>query len=156
MESLELPGFDIGCWQSRIRHLVSVHSQCSNVTQWVGEDTADIVYADEESQLTNLLIRAGYLAINSWYHRTPTYHIEVKTTMGDVNFPFFCSQGQFERMEEMELSDLDQSSNEVYMIARVFGLGRSRMSLKLYLDPWNLRKTHRLKFDAGVYTVTPP
>lgn len=140
-------------WQSRIRHLVSPHHLYTGITQWTGVETTDIVYNDKDSQLTKLLVQSGHLT-HLWQGRTPTFYIEVKTTMGDVSNPFFCSQNQFERMERTEMSVFDFNKNEIYLIARVCGLGRSRMGLKLYLDPWSLRRTQQLKFHADVYSVT--
>jgi len=139
---------------SQIRHLIAVNNQYSDIITRLTEiELTDIVYSDREGELTALLIEAGYLASSSWLGCTPKYHIEVKTTMGSMNYPFFCSQKQFERMEDMELSDGGEDADDVYLIARVFGLGRDRMGMKLYLDPWKLRRT-KLKFCANVYQVT--
>ena len=57
-------------------------------------------------------------------------------------------------MEQMQLPDLGPSDN-VYLIARVFGLGNSKIGLHLYLDPAKLRREERLKFVADKYFVTP-
>jgi hypothetical protein len=54
----------------------------------------------------------------------------------------------------MELSDGKKGTDDIYLIARVFGLGRARMGMKLYMDPWKLRRTKQLKFLASVYQVT--
>jgi hypothetical protein len=75
--------------------------------------------------------------------------------MGDVDQPFFCSQDQFDKMEDMALADGFRRADRVYLIARVFGLGRSMMGLKLYVDPWRECSEGRLIFTANVYTVTP-
>jgi hypothetical protein len=154
LEKLALPDFKRQCWQSTIRHLVSVHERYSDLGQWSGIETSDIVYFDSESTLTDLLIRHGYLTRETWSRRTPTYYIEVKTTMGDVDRPFFCSQPQFDRMEAHELPDDGNGADDIYLIARVFGVGRSQMGLKLYLDPWKMRRNRELKFEAQVYSVT--
>lgn len=155
LKSLNLPAFDYSCWQSTIRHRVAVHSRHGNLTRWSGSvETADIVYRDSKSTLTNLLIRQGYLDSSSWSGASPTYYIEVKATMDALENAFFCSQSQFDRMEEMQLPD-DEPSDEVYILARVFGLGRSRMGLRLYFDPATLRMNSELKFMADRYTVTP-
>jgi len=153
LNKLTLPNFSRSCWKSNIRHLVSVHEGYSDLGPWGGTETSDIVYFDSESTLTDLLIRQGYLTTNPWSRQTPTYYIEVKATMEDVDQPFYCSQPQFDRMEAMELPD-DGSANDVYLIARVFGVGRSRMGLKLYLDPWKMRRNRELRFEAKMYSVT--
>ena len=56
----------------------------------------------------------------------------------------------------MELPDGSAAADDVYLIARVFGLGQERMGMKLYLDPWKLRRKKQLRFSANVYQVTPP
>jgi hypothetical protein len=121
--------------------------------RWSGFETADIVYSDSDSTLTTLLIQQGYLESSSWLGRSPTYYIEVKTTMGALDNAFFCSQPQFDRMERMQLPETGHS-DEVYMIARVFGLGGSRMGLRLYIDPATLRRRQELKFVADRYAIT--
>lgn len=75
--------------------------------------------------------------------------------MGRMEHPFFCSQAQFDRMESMELSDDDEVADEVYLIARVFGMGKDRMGMKFYLDPWKLRRAKELRFFTRDYQVTP-
>jgi hypothetical protein len=154
LQNLSLPNFDISCWQSTIRQRVAVHRDYTGLAKWDGSETADIVYSDAESALTDLLIRLGYLGSSAWSCRTPTYYIEVKATMGALENPLFCSQSQVDRMEQMQLPDLGPSDN-VYLIARVFGLGNSRMGLHLYLDPAKLRREEKLKFVADKYIVTP-
>ena len=123
------------------------------MARWSGLETADIVYHDIDGVLTELLIRQGYLESQLWAGRTPTYYIEVKTTMGAAGNAFFCSHSQFERMEQMQLPDTGHA-DEVYMIARAFGLGGSRMGLRLYIDPATLRRKQELKFVADRYTIT--
>jgi hypothetical protein len=155
-QNLALTGFDESCWISRIRHLIAVNNQYSEIiTPRTENEVTDLVYSDREGKLTAILIEAGYLASSSWGGCTPTYHIEVKTTMGNMNYQFFCSQAQFECMESMEFSDGEEDVDDVYLIARVFGLGKAQMGLKLYLNPWKLRRTKQLKFFASVYQVTP-
>ena len=154
LRNLSLPGFDLGCWQSTIRQRVAVHDWHTGLARWNGSETTDIVYSDAESALTDILIRLGYLGSGAWSCRTPTYYIEVKTTMGALENPLFCGQPQVDLMEQMQLPDLGPSDN-VYLIARVFGLGSSKMGLHLYLDPAKLRKEGRLKFIASKYIVTP-
>ncbi len=150
---LFLPGFDLNHWQSQIRDRVAVDSRYSELAPWSEPEIADIVYPDDESALTKHLIQQGYLENDSWAGRNPTYYIEVKTTMHTLDTPFFCSQNQFNIMEETKLPDLGPSS-KVYLIARVFGVGNSRMGLHLYVDPARLLREGKLKFVAEKYTVT--
>lgn len=154
LKRLNLPGFDIHNWQSTIRDRVALHEHYQDITTYPGHETADIVYNDQRSALTGLLIERGYLRSTLWSGRSPKYYIEVKTTTGSQDTPFYCSQNQYEMMESMRL-DETSSFNEIYLIARVFSLGNWGMGLKLYLDPAVLRKERKLEFRADKYTVTP-
>jgi hypothetical protein len=140
-------------WQSTMRRRVSVHEQYSNITPWQTGETSDIVYQDETSTLTKLLMDRQYLHRSIWEGRSPNYFIEVKTTLRSLETPFFCSQKQFDMMENLQLEE--EASDGIYLIARVYNLGASGIGLKLYLDPATLRKQDRLKFKADVYRVTP-
>ena len=56
----------------------------------------------------------------------------------------------------MMLSTLtDNSVKEVYMIFRVYRLGRAGMGMRILVDPESERKAGRLKFLTDGYTVTP-
>jgi hypothetical protein len=132
---------------------VSIHEEYASITPWRFGETADIVYQDCNSILTNILVAKGYLEQSSWEGCSPRYYIEVKTTIGMLEAPFFCSQKQFDMMERMQLNE--ESSENIYLVARVFTLGTSGTGLKLYVDPATLRKQERLKFKADVYHVTP-
>ncbi|KAF2499755.1 hypothetical protein BU16DRAFT_504059 [Lophium mytilinum] len=151
LKGLALPNFTLRNWQSTIRHRVAVHERYHGLLRWIGSETADIVYLDRESTLTNLLIATGYLQASTWRHKTPEYYIEVKTTTGLLDTPFYCSQAQYDRMEDMKFL-ATFSSEKVYLVARVFSLGSSRMGLKLYMDPAEKRE---LEFKTDKYSVTP-
>ena len=160
LKTLELPGLSLSNWKSKIRHRVAIHDDYRDMPRWSGRETADIVYHDSDQRLTPLLVENGYLDDagahdpRSWVERRPTYYIEVKTTPGQLNIPFFCSQDQFDMME-MKQIPADSSTDEVYLIARVFGLGPAGMGLKLYVDPARLRRTGELTFTADKYAVRP-
>jgi hypothetical protein len=101
-----------------------------------------------------MLIQKGYLERSIWQNSSPTYYIEVKTTLKDLNRPFFCSQTQYELMNDMILpGTLDQ--DEIYLIARVFKLGTGGMGLRLYVDPAGLHIEGELLFKSDGYAVSP-
>lgn len=64
------------------------------MTAWNSHETSDIVYADTTSQLTQVLIRLGYLE-NEWRGAKPEYLIEVKTTTGGYSDRLFMSKNQY-------------------------------------------------------------
>ena len=66
--------------------------------EWIGQETADITYHDRQGTLTDLLIDKGYLTPEVWRDRRPFYFIEVKSTTGPCNTPFFMSKAQVKRV----------------------------------------------------------
>ncbi|KAF2808268.1 uncharacterized protein BDZ99DRAFT_50741 [Mytilinidion resinicola] len=152
LKGLTLPGFTLANWQSTISYRVAVHERYRDLERWLGSETADIVYEDQNSFLTELLIERGYLENAIWGGHSPRYYIEVKTTIGSLETPFYCSQLQYDRMERMQLNG---AANEVYLIVRVFSLGDSGMGLKVYMDPATLRRDRGLIFKTDKYSVTP-
>lgn len=157
LKSLGLPLFDLGNWRSTIRHRVAVHDDYKDMPRWSGSETSDIVYEDHDKMLTSLLTTNNYFHIEELaglrFASSPTYYVEVKTTPGPLDNAFYCSQGQFDRMESMKLQS-DELVNEVYLVARVFNLGASGIGFKLYVDPAGLRRRGQLKFAADKYVVT--
>jgi hypothetical protein len=90
--------FDVSNWQSTIRDLVRVHPDYSQISRWPGQwETADLIYDDFSGGFTKVLIECGYLD-GSWEGCTPNYLLEVKTTTGQCETPFFMSQAQYERV----------------------------------------------------------
>ncbi|KIW01104.1 uncharacterized protein PV09_07391 [Verruconis gallopava] len=151
---LRLPGFCRDNWQSKLRQKISVHDSYSDMMPWTGTESSDIVYNDGEGALTNLLIDRGYLDVRLWRGGRPRYHIEVKATIGENETPFYVSQSQFTMMEDMMLPEND-SSETIYLIARVFWLGSRGMGIKLYVDPARLRLKRELEFKTDMFEVTP-
>ncbi|KAF1816496.1 hypothetical protein P152DRAFT_428616 [Eremomyces bilateralis CBS 781.70] len=154
LQSLGLPDFGRHNWQSTIRGRAKVHKRYSDIQNWAGSETADIVYQDRDCTLTKLLVEKGYLRADVWADHSPEYYIEVKTTVSTLKTPFYCSQLQYDRMETMRLVG-NIASDKIYLVARVFALGDSGMGLKLYLDPATLRSERQLDFRAEKYSVTP-
>lgn len=65
---------------------------------WNGRETADLVYNDTEGDLTALLVEHGYLDPNGWHNARPKFFIEVKTTTGPLETPFYLSKYQHRRV----------------------------------------------------------
>lgn len=85
-------------WQSTIRRFVTVHPDYSEMTPWYGREKADINYNDVNGDFTALLIDRGYLEADEWAGKHPEYFIEVKTTTGPLEAPFYMSKHQYERV----------------------------------------------------------
>ncbi|KAE8310815.1 hypothetical protein BDV41DRAFT_566266 [Aspergillus transmontanensis] len=134
---------------------VSVHPEYQDLTPWNGAETADIIYHDSNSALTNTLIDAGYLSNAQWQGARPTYYIEVKTTTGELETSFFMSKGQYRRMQRTQIWPTDGFPDEVYIVFRVYHLGRDSMRVEAYVDPESLRLQGMLTFTPETYSVCP-
>jgi hypothetical protein len=49
----------------------------------------------------------------------------------------------------------NENQSTVYALFRVFGLGRSSMGLKIYIDPVEQRRLGKLAFTSEKYSVIP-
>ncbi|KAH1320796.1 hypothetical protein KXX47_001598 [Aspergillus fumigatus] len=154
--SSDLPGFSRDNWRSTIRRHISVHPDYYDLTPWSGVETADVVYRDISSALTTTLIDAGCLSHARWHGSNPTYYIEVKTTTGECGSAFFMSKSQYRRMQAMWTDrNVELEEPEIYVVFRVYYLGKENMGLKVYVDPERLRQEERLIFSPESYSVYP-
>ena len=80
---------------------MSVHSDYADIEPWYGRETADITYHDNEGRLTDLLIGYGYLDQETWGDRKPNYLLEVRTTTGPCDTPFYMSKHQYQRVSQL-------------------------------------------------------
>ncbi|OQV07282.1 hypothetical protein CLAIMM_11737 [Cladophialophora immunda] len=149
-----LPGFSRENWQSTIRSYVTSHPEYSTLHPWNGIETADITYADHDSTLTNLLIDKGYLASDTWAGARLQYYIEVKTTTGACETPFYMSKRQYKMMQMYTNSNANSRRTEnIYVIFRVFNLGTDSIGLKVLVDPESVRQRGELTFTAATWSV---
>jgi hypothetical protein len=96
LSQLELPGFERGNWQSRIRHLVNIHEDYDDLEPWKGKDV-DMIYDDNESVLTNLLVKNRYLNY-TWIDAKPKYWLEVKSTTRKCGTRFFLTNPEYQKV----------------------------------------------------------
>ncbi|RYP73467.1 hypothetical protein DL771_003639 [Monosporascus sp. 5C6A] len=143
-----LPGFSRENWRSTIRRYATVHPEYADMCSWVGAETSDLEYEDEAGTLTDALVRCEFLA-DEHRGRRPRYYIEVKTTPGPCDAPFFMSHAQYEKMQRFSTRD------SIYIIFRVFNVYTSHVNVKLYVDPAKLEREGQLVFTADRWTVKP-
>ncbi|KFY37775.1 hypothetical protein V494_04632 [Pseudogymnoascus sp. VKM F-4513 (FW-928)] len=130
-----------------------VHPAYSNLTAWNGREISDIVYSDISGVLTGLLIDKGYLSRDVWKGKKPKYFIEVKTTVSSCDTPFYMSKAQYAKMRRSVITD--ENRDEIYIIFRVYHLGRKNMGLEIYLDPETLKIDKKLSFREESWSVVP-
>ncbi|RYP39352.1 hypothetical protein DL767_002263 [Monosporascus sp. MG133] len=143
-----LRGFCRDNWKSTIRRYATAHPDYANISDWKGIETSDLEYKDEIGTLTEALVRHRYLS-STWRRRPPQYYIEVKTTPGPWDTPFFMSHAQYEKMRRLSTQD------SIYVIFRVSDLYSTRVGCQIYVDPLRLANEGRLMFTADRWTVKP-
>ncbi|CAG8949950.1 hypothetical protein HYFRA_00004281 [Hymenoscyphus fraxineus] len=149
------PSFGWSNWTSTINSHILIHPDYSENLPWPGRrETSDIRYVDRESVLTMRLISTGYLNGDIWAGKCPEYFIEVKTTTGNCNDRFFMSNNQYSLMQEMELQG-GNATNRIYVVFRVYNLGRDTLNVKVYVDPEAHRRQGTLAFAQQTWTVVP-
>ncbi|KAI1418939.1 hypothetical protein F5Y12DRAFT_780524 [Xylaria sp. FL1777] len=143
-------------WQSIIRTYVTVHSDYADMGPWTGIETADFVYTDFDSVLTTVLIDNGYLDKRTWKGREPTYYIDVKTTTGVSETPFMMSKSQCKRMRtKTNGPEGKDKQDSIYVVFRVFNLGKQSVGCAIYVDPDAMRVQGALNFRAETWSVVP-
>ncbi|KAI0110180.1 hypothetical protein F4814DRAFT_394641 [Daldinia grandis] len=143
-----LRGFTRANWTSTIRKYVTVHPDYADMNSWSGIETSDLEYKDDSSKLTAILVSKGLL-LSSWLGSRPKYYIEVKTTPGGRDTPFFMSDAQYHKMAALSTED------SIYVIFRVSELYSGGITLDIYVDPIQLADEGRLVFTADRWTVRP-
>lgn len=149
-----------------------VHPEYADIGHWPGPETADIVYLDKQSVLTELLIDKGYLAQDQWRGLEPEYYIEVKSTTGACDTRFYMSKNQYQRVRIavlhfcfiLTLLQMKDTSNgasgsinqgRIYVVCRVFNLYKDSIGVQVYMDPDVMRRRGDLIFAADGWTVVP-
>ncbi|CZR67299.1 uncharacterized protein PAC_17198 [Phialocephala subalpina] len=157
LKRLHLPNFNIENWQSKIRKLVLPYLREGIVKPWTSKETADIVYKDRQWALTRHLIQQGYPLSKPGNGEGPEYFIEVKSTLGPCKAEFFMIKGQYDRMRKYKITGTQVGSmpSKIYIICRVFNLGKDDTDMHLYFDPGALEENNKLKFTASKYSVVP-
>ncbi|KAK7424161.1 hypothetical protein QQZ08_008767 [Neonectria magnoliae] len=152
----KLPSFSRDNWQSVVRHFATAHSEYANLTKKTGREQSDIFYSDSTGLLTTLFIQRGYLD-ETWRRATPDYYIEVKTTMRNLEKPFYMSSDQYDLMQTMNQSQAYRKRKQLYVIFRVYGLNSGNIGLKVYADPMRAKEEQRLDFQwtNDSWVVTP-
>ncbi|KAL2828008.1 hypothetical protein BDW59DRAFT_178954 [Aspergillus cavernicola] len=150
-----LPHFCRNNWQSTIRTYVNLHEDYTDLDPWSGRETADITYADSEGVLTSLLIDKGYLD-DTWMGTQPQYYLEVKSMTSSWEMPFYMSKYQYERMQNMSHVNPNPGGQaSVYVIFRVYNLGRDSTAMKVYVNPGLMEEKGELVFTTDKWSVVP-
>ncbi|RSL61952.1 hypothetical protein CEP54_005994 [Fusarium duplospermum] len=145
-----IPGFSLENWRSTIRRYASAHPDYTNIGNWNHRETSDFEYDDSEGALTELMIDNGYLDRDIWENKKPRYYLEVKTTTGPCESPFYMSKGQYRLMHECR-----DSTDKIYVVFRVYEVEKTAVQLRVYVNPAKLEGSGRLIYTAETWSVRP-
>jgi len=156
--------------------VLSVATHFDGLSNWVGRETADLVYTDRTGTFTRYMTQncVGMFPIVTRNYSTHPieYYLEVKTSILGCSALFYMSNSQYKRvshgrsrfprscidtniglkMRNMALPVFGQP-DRVYVIMRVYNLMDDEVGLKIYVDPWRHKGT-KLKFKAEKWCVT--
>jgi hypothetical protein len=177
LSNIGITDFSLANWQSTIRGELSVSTHFAGLANWLGRETADLVYTDNDGTFTQYLRDH---CEGSFPHQIPAarnfethpieYYLEVKTSTQAYDTRFYMSSGQYKRvspvasssdktltsdaalqMEDMALP-VFQQPDKVYVIMRVYDIMSPNVGVKIFVDPLRLKGT-RLVFEAEKWFV---
>jgi len=103
-----------------------------------------------------LFIENEYLDSEVWARRRPKYFIEVKSTTGPCDTPFFMSKHQYQMMQNMSNGEFGREHPDcIYVVFRIFNLGQESIDMRVYVDPDVMRAKRKLSFIAESWSVVP-
>ncbi|KAF2020387.1 hypothetical protein BU24DRAFT_487023 [Aaosphaeria arxii CBS 175.79] len=158
LAKLGLPHFGRQNWRSTIRGtLTEHHARYSDLRNWSGLETADIVYKDDNGAFTRYLRSCcegdfpHQIMLDHNHVAHPIeYYLEVKTTPSRYETKFYMSDVQYKRMHSMVVDRAHPS--QVYVIFRVYNLTLRSIGMKTFVDPPRFQGT-KLNFEAESWLV---
>ena len=126
--------------------------------------------------LTTFLIDTGYLPASATA-RGIKYAIEVKTTTNSCETPFYMSNAQYNmvcsfglrplplgsiektltflkiRNQFVDLASASAPPERLYLICRVYNLGRGSIGMRVLVNPKQLRRDGTLDFAVDTWSV---
>jgi len=138
-------------WKSNMRNLVKEHHpDWRHWPEWTERETSDIVYLDNESALTAVLIENGYLDYHTWVGQKPLYMIEVKTTLADKSKEFYLSVEQHQRMQEHAEPKPSKDSHPVIHYRPSIELARRKCEAAVHARPRGHEEGAEVALQASV------
>ncbi|CZS90250.1 uncharacterized protein RAG0_01389 [Rhynchosporium agropyri] len=134
----------------------------------IGPDTQSTFrFSDSGGSFTQLLAQADYPEARNWTTRPPRYHIDVKSSTGDLRADFLVTPAEFQRARKFSVmvqqmkGDDDDIPTDVYILVRVYDIdvkskqakspkGKAKACKTVFLvDPWEYYHADRLLLKHG-------
>jgi len=108
-------------WTSKLRHKAQL-----GLPEYYDDEnsTSTFTIPDHSSAFTRCLIEGNLVNANIWLEIPPVYHIEVKTTVGDIRSDFSLTSAQFDQSRNYSVFAQDMLSEggiptDVFILMRV-------------------------------------
>jgi len=125
-----------------------------------GNETPSFKFKDVGASFTQLLAKEDFPGAKDWVKSPPTYHIDVKSTRGDIHAQFTITPAQFQRardfsvmMQQMK-GNADSIPTDVYILARISdvkstptneeGDKSNNSKIAFLVDPWEYYHADKL------------
>lgn len=142
-------------WTSKYRTKAKFPRFYSN-----GAENPSFKFKDVGASFTQLLAKEDFPGAKNWMKSPPTYHIDVKSTRGDIHSQFTVTPAQFQRardfsvmMQQMK-GDAGSIPTGVYILARIYDLKstprgeesakNNESKITFLVDPWEYYHADKL------------
>ncbi|KAI1847927.1 hypothetical protein JX266_006040 [Neoarthrinium moseri] len=135
-----------GLFSESIKDWCTIDNWTSNLRKYCGYPpfcetggNADFTYVDKVGEMKKLLqnwMKKGTEAL-SHIPEAVRYHIELKTSSGDLEEEFHLSGGQMRTARQCHLNRLTDEAADVYVLIRLYNFRQVEKGIKVCVDPWS-------------------
>jgi len=131
-----------------MKHWTSKNRTISGFSVFDENNHASFTLPDPSGTFTAFLMYAGNPEAAAWESRPPTYHLEVKSTLGGLHSNFVFETAEFSRARKFTASE---SANgkvaDVSILVRVVNV-RDKPQQFFFADPWEWYMSDKLEMEA--------
>ncbi|EXJ77094.1 hypothetical protein A1O3_10252 [Capronia epimyces CBS 606.96] len=104
----------------------------------------------DTSKVFTRYLAQGYSDAAKWVVKPPVYHLDVKTTAGNLNSEFSVSNAQLKmaRIYTIPAREVSGIPSNVYVLVRAFNTHDKDADIQFLLDPWSLYLANKMDLEA--------
>ncbi|RMJ04897.1 hypothetical protein CDV36_014432 [Fusarium kuroshium] len=99
------------------------------------------------ADLTEFLVRNSYKRAKEWRYDCPNYHIEVHATASSQGSQLVMKTSVMEMARQYRIRHTSAPQDDVFILICIFN-SQKEPELRLYVDPWALYSTGKLRLTA--------
>ncbi|KAF2679081.1 hypothetical protein K458DRAFT_408347 [Lentithecium fluviatile CBS 122367] len=108
--------------------------------------TSTFTINDLHGTFSKILANNGYKVASSW-RPSPTFHIDVVPSEGDLTEAFCLDPNQVRKAWECHIAMKGSPPSDVYVLARIIHV-RFKPEIRLFVDPWELHAEGLLTLES--------